>query len=156
MSYRKYTLEQFQLAINESTSIAQVLIKLELAPKGGNYATANRYIKENNIDISHFKGQGWNKGKTIGPKRPIEDYLNNSQTIQSYKLKARIIKENILPHQCNFCKNTEWLQNPIPLELHHKDGNHENNNLNNLELLCPNCHALTDTYRGKNQDRTKA
>lgn len=45
---------------------------------------------------------------------------------------------------------TEWLGQPIPLELHHKDGNKNHNELSNYELLCPNCHALTDTYRGKN------
>ncbi len=44
-----------------------------------------------------------------------------------------------------------WLNKPIPLELHHKDGDNTNNELDNLELLCPNCHALTDNYRGRNK-----
>lgn len=47
-------------------------------------------------------------------------------------------------------KLSEWMGKPIPLELHHKDGNHYNNDLSNLEILCPNCHAQTDNYRGKN------
>lgn len=60
------------------------------------------------------------------------------------------MEEGIKPHQCECCKMTEWLGQPIPLELHHKDGNKNHNELSNYELLCPNCHALTDTYRGKN------
>lgn len=53
-------------------------------------------------------------------------------------------------HQCEVCKNTEWMEQPIPLELHHIDGNHKNNHLDNLQLICPNCHALTDTYKARN------
>jgi len=54
-------------------------------------------------------------------------------------------------HKCNKCKNIEWNNQPIPLELEHKDGNSENNSLNNVEMLCPNCHAQTPTYKGKNK-----
>ena len=52
---------------------------------------------------------------------------------------------------CEQCKNTEWQNSPIPLEVEHIDGNSENNNIDNLKLLCPNCHALTNTYKGKNR-----
>jgi len=51
----------------------------------------------------------------------------------------------------NVCKQITWLEKDIPLELHHIDGDHSNNELSNLTLLCPNCHALTDNYRGKNK-----
>lgn len=157
MSKRKYTLEQFQQAVLSSQSIAQVLLSLGLAPKGGNYKVLYRYAKYYNIDITHLQtGHGWNRGLTTGPKRSIDDYLSNKQSISSFKLKIRLLKENIFEHKCSKCNLNEWLNKPIPLELHHKDGNNENNNLSNLELLCPNCHALTDTYRGKNQERSKA
>lgn len=53
-------------------------------------------------------------------------------------------------HQCENYKLTNWLNKPIPLEIHHKDGDHLNNDLENLQLLCPNCHAFTENYRGKN------
>lgn len=148
--YRKYTLEQGISAIKSSPSIAQALIKLGLAPKGGNYRVIHRIIKENRIDTSHFTGQLWNKGKTTGPKRPIEDYLSNRVFITSHNLRERLIREKIFSHQCSSCKLTKWMSNPIPLELDHVDGNHENNFLTNLTLLCPNCHALTNTYRGRN------
>mgnify|MGYP001176989790 CR=1 FL=1 len=154
MSHRNYTTEQFKQAVKDSLSIAQALVLLGLAPKGGNYRTFKDFALKNNIDTSHFTGQGWNKGQSFGPKREIQEYLSNEKTIQSYKLKNRLLKEGLLEHKCNKCKLTAWLDKPIPLELHHKDGNHLNNNLDNLELLCPNCHALTETYRGKNQERS--
>jgi hypothetical protein len=148
---RKYTKEQFIDAVSTSRSIAQALIKLGLIPHGGNYHCFKNLAKKLNIDTSHFVGQGWSKNSKIGTKRPITDYLSNKCSIQSHKLRLRLIKENILPPYCNSCKLTEWLGKPIPLELEHKDGNHDNNSLNNLELLCPNCHAFTPTYRGKNK-----
>ncbi len=90
------------------------------------------------------------KENCSGPKRNIDEYLNNIQPIQSYKLKSRLFKEELKQKQCESCKLTEWLGKPIPLELDHIDGNNSNNSLNNLRILCPNCHALTPTYRGKN------
>lgn len=156
MSNRKYTIEQFKQAVKESLSISQALIKLGLAGKGGNYQIFNKYAKENNIDLSHFTGQGWNKGQKFAPKRDIKEYLSNKQSINTYKLKKRLLNEKIFEHKCSCCKNITWINKPIALELHHKDGNCLNNNLENLELLCPNCHAFTDNYRGKNQERAKA
>ena len=58
-------------------------------------------------------------------------------------------------HQCEKCGNTKWLEQQIILEVHHKDGDHLNNVLENLELLCPNCHALTENWRGKNINSNK-
>jgi hypothetical protein len=153
MSNRKYTIEQFSQAVSESLSIAQALIKLGLAPKGGNYSTFNKFVYENNIDITHFTGQCWNKGQTIGPKRDISDYLTNTQTIQSNKLRKRLLKDKVMEYKCSSCGNIEWLNQPIPLELDHINGNNQDNSLTNLRLLCPNCHALTSTYRGKNKSK---
>lgn len=150
MSHYKYSEQQLRDAIQKSTSIRQTLIALGMAGKGGNYRVINKAIIKYNIDISHFTGKGWSKNKHFGPKRKIEDYLNNNQTIQSYKLKNRLIKEHILEEKCIYCNLTSWLGSKIPLELDHINGNHSDNNLSNLRLLCPNCHSFTDTYRGKN------
>lgn len=145
-----FTKEQLQVAIQTSNSIRGVLIKLNLAPAGGGYQTVKKYVKLFNLDTSHFKGMAWRKGFTFKPKRSLDEYLSNEFPIQSFKLKRRLLKENIFPHKCFNCEQEKWLSKPIPLELHHIDGNNQNNNLNNLQLMCPNCHALTDTYRGKN------
>jgi Zn finger protein HypA/HybF involved in hydrogenase expression len=147
----KYTDEEFKEAIRTSSSKRQVLEKLGIVAAGGNYACLSRKIKKLNVDTSHFTGYSWNRGKTFGPKQDISVYINNKLTIQSFKLKGRLIKEGYLEPKCSCCNLTTWLGDPIPLELDHIDGNSEDNKLENLRLLCPNCHALTPTYRGKNK-----
>jgi hypothetical protein len=150
MSRQKYTDEQFINAVKSSNSIAETLRALGLKPVGGNYGTVRNKIALLGLSSDHFVGQSWSKGQTIGPKRDIECYLNNEVGISSDKLKRRLIGEGIFERKCYGCGNTEWLGEPIPLELDHINGKHKDNTLSNLNLLCPNCHTLTPTYRGKN------
>ncbi len=155
MSKRKYTEEQLINAINSSTSYRQVLEKLGLNSKGGGgYISLKNKIIELNLDTSHFKGQAWNNGKKLGHKRDLNDYLSNKITIQSHQLKMRLLSEKVFDHKCYSCNLTSWLDCPIPLELDHINGNHDDNSLYNLRLLCPNCHALTPTHAGKNKKKT--
>lgn len=156
MKKRKYTDEQLIETIKKCFSFRQVLIELGLNPKGGgNYQVIHNKIKELNIDISHFSGKLWSKGKILGPKINIQDYLNNLKPIQSFKLKNKLIREGLLIPKCSSCELSNWLDKPIPLELDHINGQHYDNSLSNLRLICPNCHALTDNYRGKNKGKTK-
>lgn len=150
-----YSKTQLEAAVATSTSIRQVLIKLNLSPKGGNNATVKRLAAKWDIDLSHFTGQAHARGKQKLPRTDIEMYLNNEKPCGSFRLKNRLLREGILLPICTSCGLTEWMSNPIPLELDHIDGNNDNNTLINLRLLCPNCHALTPTYRGKNQARAK-
>jgi 5-methylcytosine-specific restriction endonuclease McrA len=92
----------------------------------------------------------------IQKARPIEDYLSNKIPMQSDKLKIRIIKEGILDPICAICGLTYWMQQDIPLELDHKNGDHNDNRKENLQLICPNCHAQTDTYRVKKEGAKSA
>ena len=149
----RYSEEQLREAISQSFSIRQALTLLGIAAKGGNYRVIQKAVASFNIDISHFTGQAHNKGKTLKRRREVVDYLNNQIPINSFRLKNRLLSENILQPICSHCTNTTWLGAPIPLELDHKDGDSQNNCITNLRLLCPNCHALTPTYRGKNKKR---
>lgn len=138
MFRKHYTDQQIIDAAKESVSCAQLLCKLGLKPIGGNYATMKRKLFNLNIDCSHWTKQGWNKGKKL---KNWENYTraNNS--------KKHLIKE--LGHKCEQCLISVWYDTPIPLEIHHIDGDRTNNSLKNLQLLCPNCHACTDNWRGR-------
>ena len=144
-----HTEEQLREAVAVSISFRQVLLHLGIAAKGGNYRTLRKRFADYNIDISHFTGKSWAGGKTVGPRVDIIEYLNNSKFITSLPLKKRLIAEDILKPVCVSCNLGMSLNNPIPLELDHIDGNHKNNVLSNLRLLCPNCHSLTPTFRNK-------
>lgn len=139
--------------IKESNSIREVLIKLNFVATGSNYKNFKRFLKDNNIDVSHFVK---NKNKSNNSeKRQLEDYLNNKYPIQSHALKLKLIKANILKHECSVCHLTEWNDKPIPIDLDHINGNHNDNTLSNLRILCPNCHAKTDNYCSKNAKNFK-
>lgn len=152
VSRYKISDDQYCEAIRKSRSIAGALRLLGVVPEGGNYRVLQRAIKRLDLDTSHFTGQSWSRGATVPNRvRPIEDYLSNKYPIQSHRLRLRLISEGILERRCSSCKLDTWMNQPIPLELDHKDGNHQNNSLDNLRLLCPNCHSLTPTFRGKNK-----
>lgn len=146
--------EEIQEAVDKSLSIAQVCRELNIVPKGGNYKTLKQKFKEFEIDISHFTGQGWNVGlkyKNFGRVAKLEDILiEDSKYTNSNSLKKKLIKEGFKEHKCEKCNLSEWMYKPISIELNHINGNNTDNRIGNLEILCPNCHAITDNYRGKN------
>lgn len=151
MSKYKYTIEELSNAIKNSLSIAETCRKLNIRPCGGNYKTLNYLIKENNIDISHFTGKAWNVGiryRIIKPKIELSEILvENSSFRSSNGLRKRLISEGYKEYKCECCGNTKWMGNPIKLELHHINGINTDNRIENLQILCPNCHSMTDTFR---------
>lgn len=142
---RKYTNAQFIDAIKNSNSISEALIKLGLCYAGSNHKTAKKLIIELNIDISHMK----RKSKAYN-KIPTKEILVDNSTYCSSKLKKRLVNEGILKNECHICKIFLWLGKEMPLELDHINGNSSDNRIENLRILCPNCHSQTETYRGKN------
>ena len=112
--------------------------------------------------MPNYKTQ-WNKGKVFSLAEKIKYYPNrisnekifvtNSSYKSKHRMKKRIIEEKLLPivDRCNHCgQGLIWNNKPLVLELEHKDGVNNNNNLDNLEMLCPNCHSQTKTYKSKN------
>ena len=115
---------------------------------GCNPKTINPILERLGISYNgNQSGKGLTKFKH---ELSLLDYLANSKDIQSNKVRKKLLDEGYKEHRCECCQLTEWLNEPIPLELHHIDGNRFNNQLDNFQLLCPNCHAKTDSYRGKN------
>lgn len=141
MAYKDYTDEDIIRISAEVTSMAQLLAKLGLRPAGGNYNNMRRTLQRLGLECDHWKGQGWNRGQR---QKDWSDYSKLSS------IKRHLIKER--GHRCEHCGLTEWRGDHIPLEVDHVDGDRTNNDEKNLELVCPNCHALTPTWRGRNRN----
>lgn len=145
--WKQFSEEEFETIIMESQSWAQAAEKMGYSSQSGSaIATLKSVCQERGIDSSHMLGQAHNKNNF--------DYsrFRKDNAIKPEHMKQAII--HLRGHRCELCLNTEWQNLPIPLEVHHLDGEHLNNELENLQLLCPNCHALTENWRGKNINKT--
>jgi hypothetical protein len=157
MKLFKYTVEELKEACRTSGSLRQVLIKLNVKAAGGNYETLKKAIEYFKIDVTHFHGKGWNKGDHSGllkknrPFIPLDEILVDGRSYPSYKLKNRLLTNGLKEHKCEMCGITEWNGEKAPIELDHINGKRNDNRIENLRILCPNCHAQTPTYRGKNK-----
>ena len=153
---RKYSREEFTKAWLSSSSIAQVARKLGCNATGGGYITLKMAASELGLDTSHMTGQGWNIGWPTNPSKErvtaLSDILvKNSTYTTIWRLKRRLLQEGILEYKCYLCGLTEWNGKPITLQLDHINGMHLDHRIQNLRLLCPNCHSQTETFAGRNK-----
>ena len=141
--WKSFTEEQLQEIVANSSSNREVARKLGYNENGGGTMTAlKKMYEEMNLDTSHFKGQGWNKG----------NYDYSTFAKGEVKRTGKTIVEPLIAlrgRKCENCGIEEWLGQPIKLEAHHIDGDRLNNEFDNLQLLCPNCHSYTETYCAK-------
>ncbi|MDQ4129575.1 MAG: HNH endonuclease [Actinomycetota bacterium] len=156
---RSWSDDDLRRAVAASPSYAQVLRRLELKPGGYTYVALKRRIAELGLDTGHMTGQGWAKGRrnpTPGSLRPLAEILvADSDYTNTYHLKRRLLKEGLKESRCESCGLTEWNGRPAPLQLDHVNGDRRDNRLENLRILCPNCHAQTDTWCSRNRGRYK-
>jgi 5-methylcytosine-specific restriction endonuclease McrA len=101
-----------------------------------------------------YQGQPRRFGHIAPNRKHVSIYLKSGISISSHRLKVLLLRDGLKEYRCESCGQTEWLGQPIPLELHHIDGNRNNNQLSNLQLLCANCHALTPNNSGRGIKRT--
>lgn len=151
---RSWTDEQLIVAVKQLHSVRAVIGALGLIPAGGNYAQVNARITELGLETEHFTGMGWNKGQRYHAKsRPeLTELLVLGGSAQSYKLKKRLYEQGVKQPKCELCGWAEMsTDGRIPVELDHINGNHMDNRIENLRILCPNCHSLQPTHRGKNK-----
>lgn len=145
--------ERFAEIVITSFSVREVIRKCDWSYSGSSYAFFYKRCKELHLDFSHFTGQGHLKGKQNPNVRriPLSQILVEHSEFQNRSfLRKRLIKEGVFDAKCYKCGLTEWMDQPAPLELEHINGIGDDYRLENLTILCPNCHAQTDTYRGKN------
>lgn len=144
--------EEFRQIVANAYSYSDCLRAVGLGTSGGSSTdTLKRRIQELNCDISHFN-RGNQKGKATNAKYTLEEIMvENSTYANIARLKLRLVNEGVMEYKCAICGNTgEWLGNPLSLQLDHIDGNNRNHTKENLRFLCPNCHAQTETFGGKN------
>lgn len=155
----KWTEEQFRSAVAESESIAQVVRALGLAVAGGSYGTVKRYIAFWSLDVTHFTGQAWlgTRPWVTGPnqRHTLETIFCEHSTYATGHLLKIILREGYRERRCEECGLAEWLGQPIAIEVDHANGINDDHRLDNLRLLCPNCHAQTPTWRGRANRRLK-
>lgn len=156
MKRRTWSQAQLKRAVAFSTSYRQVLSKLGLREAGGNYIQLKKYVSELGLDVSHFKGRTWNKGLKVKgvPRIPLEKVLIRNSSFQSFKLKNRLFNSKLKPMRCEECGWAEMsADGRLPLELHHVNGDNRDNRIENLRILCPNCHSLKPSHRGRNSGK---
>ena len=140
---KKIDEKSFIKTCEESLSMYEACSKL-----GMHFNTFKRWAMILGCYKTNQSGRGVKK--TTPVKVSLEDILTNKKPFQSFKLKNRLLKEGILKNKCDLCSIENWNGKPISIELDHVNGNRNGNRLENLRMLCPNCHSQTDTYRSKN------
>lgn len=125
--------------ISENRPLFEIARKLNVK-----YDTLKKHLIFLGID---YKGNQSRKGiQHEESQAKASEYFDNTKYISASKLRLLLIRDGYKECRCERCKNTEWMGQPIPLELHHKDLNHYNNNLDNLQILCSNCHGQVHNY----------
>jgi 5-methylcytosine-specific restriction endonuclease McrA len=144
----RHTKDSIQEAIAKSFSWAGVCRQLGLKPNSGSQSHIKSRALLFDIPFTHFTGQGHNKGNTREKTNAIEYCIRGIRT-SSDRLRRRLIRDGYKKEECERCGITEWLGERVPLELDHIDSDNTNNEIQNLQIICPNCHALATNSRRK-------
>lgn len=153
IKYQNYEMEKFANAVKEAKSFSDVCRNLGLPSSCGNRKTVTTYIEKYKLDISHFDFGKSNLHDSGSHRRELDEILiENSLYRSSSSLKARLYKEGLKTHFCELCGQDEiWMGKRISLILDHINGVSNDNRLDNLRIVCPNCNATLDTHCGKNK-----
>lgn len=139
---------EFTQLVKQSTSYTAILrvcgYKVKQRQGGQIINVLKQRIQELNINVSHFKKNGWIDS----------DHIFNRGRATTQELKKALLREG-KPYKCEICGRNLWNEKPLVLELDHIDGDSTNNKRENLRFLCPNCHSQTDTYKGRNINNGK-
>lgn len=147
----KYTKEKLEEAVSKSISVQDVARIILGKPVSGNqHRHIKKMIQKFNINIKHFLGSAHNKGTISNQRKLPSQIFIVGQRQRSLHLRRALI-ESAIEYKCLICGISEWIGKKLNLEIDHIDGNSEDNRIENLRFLCPNCHSQTHTfgYRGK-------
>lgn len=151
-----YTDEELQKIIDSSCSYHDILVKVGLSERSGNFQTLHRVVHDRNLSYEHLNKNRINHMSDNGRRSvrkhqiPLSEILVEDSTYANMAcLKKRLLDEGMLKYQCSICGISEWNGKPLSLQIDHRNGKHTDNSLGNLRLLCPNCHSQTDTFAGR-------
>jgi len=149
--------DELQSLLNECYSIVDVLKKMNMCVTGHQYKVIRLRIKQDNLDISHFRVENSTAFKAASNKKKISDetLFTKESNSNTSTVRTRIINNKIIPYQCAVCKNDgNWQGQPISLQLDHVNGIRNDHRIENLRFLCPNCHSQTSTFGSRNKKRS--
>ncbi len=154
--YNKYTKELLEAHIKDSSNWFEVCVKFNLRPLSGSQGHLKKRAVDYNIDFSHFLGKAWRRDREFpSEKVDTKEYLSNDKFVKSSSLRIRLIRDGYKKNMCELCGLSEWRGEQIPLELDHINSNHFDNSLENLQIICPNCHAQETLKRKKSNTASK-
>lgn len=138
--------ERLRYAVENSECKSDVLRILNISTKSGNFQTLNKYLKKYDINVENLRYDNKRGNKWLQTKTDEEVFCENSLVSRS-TLKRRIQKDDLIEYKCSICGlEGVWFGKPIKLQLDHKNGKNDDNRIENLRYLCPNCHSQTETY----------
>lgn len=153
---RTWTDQELADAVRGSRSLSEVQRRLGYRPSGGMHRYVSAHVKRLGLNTEHFTGQAWLRGRTgtrTARLRPLAEVLVAGSVVNSANLRKRLVREGLREPRCEICELDTWRGAPLPLALDHINGDPCDNRLENLRILCPNCHALTDTWCGRKNGR---
>ena len=147
-----YTKELLEENVKDCYSLCELCRKLGLKPVGGNINSVKRKLDEFEVDYSHFTGKNWN----VNPKNPVYrgkflPNLSEHSSLRSTHVKELLFRMGLKENKCECCGLSEWQGKPLVCELHHINGDSSDNRIENLIILCPNCHSQTENFRSRNR-----
>jgi hypothetical protein len=152
----RYDEEEARQAVAGSRSYSEVLRKLGMRPAGGNHAVLKRHLRAWGISTDHFDGGASARRLPSHQPKPMHEVLVQSSTYSRGKLKQRLFAEGLKERRCELCGQDEnWRGRLMSLILDHINGIPDDNRLENLQIVCPNCAATLDTHCGRKNRRDR-
>lgn len=144
--------DKLKASVKCNISVSGVLRDFGLSTGPGNFRSFHSAVRRLGLDTSHFLGRS--HGTSVVPKaKPVDYYLVDGSNIASSSLRRKLLRHKLIEEKCAECDlGPVWNGKPITLQLDHVNGDSFDNRLENLRLLCPNCHTQTDNF-GSKKDR---